>query len=88
MKKNVIIAILAITTILSTVYAFYEKTEAEKQQALAVENEKLAREMSIKAEEQMKLAEQQLRRTEVSMMEALKQTQIANEALKNCKKSN
>lgn len=85
MKKNIIIAFLAITTILSTVYAFYQKGEAEKQGALAIQNERLAREMAIKAEQQMKMAEAQMHIAQLNAMEAREQAQIAREAQKKKK---
>lgn len=87
MKKNIIIVILAITLILSFVYGQYEKVEAEKQERLAFENAKLAKEAAMQAKEQMARAEQESHMAQMNMAEALKQTQIANEALAKCKKS-
>jgi Tfp pilus assembly protein PilO len=79
MKKNFIIAFLAVTTILSVVYAFYQKAEAEKQEELAIQNERIAREMTIKAEQQMKMAEGEMRKAQLKAMEMM-QAQIALEA--------
>lgn len=81
MNKNIIIALLAITTISSTVYAFYQKAEAEKQETLAIQNEGLAKEMAIKAEQQMKMAEAQMHIAQLNAMRAMEQAQIAQEAL-------
>ena len=46
MNKNIIIAILAVTSILAIVYGQYEKMEAEKWEAAAVVNEKRAHDMA------------------------------------------
>ena len=80
MKKNIIIAILTITTIMSIIYAFYQETEAEKQKKLAMENQVLAIKQEHRAEQQMQLAA-------VNAMQAMQQVQIVNELLQECKKT-
>ena len=85
MKKNIIIAVLTVTTILSTVYAFSQRAEAKKQEALAVENEKMAMVQAENAHKQMKLAEAQTMMAMQNMMEAVKQKELAEVALKKRK---
>ena len=84
MNKNIIIALLTVLLILSVVFGLYQKTEAGKFEALAIENEKIAREVIINAERQMKLAEghAQMAATAVS------QLQVALEELQKSKKPN
>ena len=67
MNKNIIIALLTVLLILSIAFGFYQKTEAGKFEALAIENGKIAREAAINAENQMELAQQQ---RVIAMMEA------------------
>jgi Tfp pilus assembly protein PilO len=81
MKKNVIIALLAVVSVLSLSYGFYQKQEADKFELMAQENERVASEMRTVAEHQQKLAEQQRMIAEVNMVEAIRQRQIAEERL-------
>lgn len=78
MKKNLIIGLLTLVAVLSIAYGYYQKDRAD-------ENERLAREMMIKAEEQQKLAEQQRRIAEMNMMEAMRQREIAQAELQKIK---
>jgi len=82
MKKNIIIAILSVLVIVSIAFGLYQKTQAGKFEALAIENEKLAREAAIHAEKQMKLAEQQA----LLGVMALEKLQVALAELQNSKK--
>lgn len=82
MNKNIIIALLIVLLILSVSFGFYQKAKAGKFEALAIENEKMARELTINAEKQMKLAEQQA----LLGVMALDQLQVALEELKKNKK--
>jgi hypothetical protein len=68
MKKNLIIGLLTIVTVLSLAYGYYQKDRADENELRANENERLAREMMIKAEEQQKLAEQQRRIAEIFLL--------------------
>ena len=85
MKKNIIIAILALTTIMSTVYAFYQQTEAKKMEALAKENERMAAKQADLARQQMILADEQRMIAIRNMEEAHKQRALAEAALKKRK---
>ena len=85
MKKNIIIAILALTTIMSTVYAFYQQTEAKKMEALAKENERMAAKHADLARQQMILADEQRMIAIRNMEEAHKQRALAEAALKKRK---
>ena len=87
MKKNIIIFVLTIISIVSIVYAFYQRTEAVKQKVLADTNAMKAFEMQKLAHAQMEIAEKNKRVAEVSAMEAMKQVAISEELLKNCRKS-
>ena len=83
MNKNIIIALLSVLLILSIAFGFYQKTEAGKFEARAIENEKMAREAAINAERQRKLAEQQA----LLGAMALEKLQEALEELQRSKKS-
>mgnify|MGYP001613645252 CR=1 FL=1 len=87
MKKNIIIVILAITSILSVVYGRYQKTEALRNEQMAIENARLAREVTIQAEGAMKLAQEQRDIALANATEAMRQAQIANEALEKSNKA-
>lgn len=87
MKKNLIIGLLTIISVLSISFGYYQKDRADKNELKANENERLAREMMIKAEEQMKMAEQQRRIAEVNAMEAMRQREIAQDELNNRKRT-
>ncbi len=79
MNKNIIIALLTVLLILSVAFGFYQKTETGKFEALAMENEKMARGGGvINAEKQMKLAEQQA----LLGVMALEKLQVALQELK------
>jgi hypothetical protein len=77
MKKNFIIGLLTLVTVLSIAYGYYQKNRADENELRANENERLAREMMIKAEDHLKRAEQQRRIAEMKMMEAMRQREIA-----------
>ena len=83
MKKNIIIALLSMLLVLSIAFGFYQKTEAGKFEALAIENEKMAREAAINAEKQMMLAQDHAQMTS----KAVSQLQMALEELQKSRKS-
>lgn len=85
MKKNLIIGLLTLVTVLSIAYGYYQSDRADENEVRANENERLAREMMIKAEEQQKIAEQQRRIAEINMMEAIRQKEIAETELQKRK---
>lgn len=59
MKKNLIIGLLTIVSLLSLTYGYFQKQRADEQEALAIENAKIAREAEIRAEQSQKEAEMQ-----------------------------
>lgn len=79
MKKNLVIALLAVVSVLSLAYGFYQKQEADKFELMAQENERQAIEMRSLAEQQLKLAKQQQMIAESNMVETIRQRQIAEE---------
>lgn len=56
MKKNILIGVLALISILSIVFALAEKTEAERQAQLAVLNAQLAQKNAVEAQLQKEMA--------------------------------
>ncbi|MBK5279818.1 MAG: hypothetical protein JJE09_13245 [Bacteroidia bacterium] len=56
MKKNIVIGVLALISILSILFALVEKAEAEKQVELAQKSAIEARKAQILAEEQRQIA--------------------------------
>lgn len=68
MTKNIIIALLCVFLILSIAFGLFQKTEARRFEALAIENEKIAREAAIDAEKQMRLAQDRLQVTLAELM--------------------
>lgn len=83
MKKSIIIPLLSLLFILSIGFGFYQKTEADKFEAVAIENGKIAREAAINAEKQMKQAQQHA----AMASNAISQLQVALEELQKSKKS-
>jgi len=78
MKKNIIIAILSITTVCSLIFALYQTTEAKKQEQLAIAAGELAQQNEMKARKEKELAD-------MARMEAVKQKEIADECSRNKK---
>jgi Tfp pilus assembly protein PilO len=69
MKKNLIIGLLTIVSLLSISYSYFQKERADENELLANENERLAKEMRIKSEDQTKFMEQQMRQIEMMIKE-------------------
>jgi hypothetical protein len=86
MKKNLIIAGLAIGLAMAIVFGIYQRTEARRQEALAVANAVEATIHRDNAEMARKEAEEQRKMAIMNAMEAERQRQVADEALKNCLK--
>ena len=86
MKKNLIIAFLSVSLIVSVSFGTYQTIRANENEILAVLNEKLAKEMAIKAEQQMRRAEEQMHIAAANAMQAMRQADIANEQLLKSKK--
>lgn len=72
MKKNILIGVLLVVTLLSMLYAFVQKAEAEKVKKLAFENLKVAEEVKRESEE--------CRRSSEQMQQALADALAATEA--------
>ena len=81
MKKNLVITLLAVVSVLSLSYGFYQKQEADKFEQVAKENERFAIATRMEAEHQKRLAEQQRDIAERAYIEAERQRQIAEERL-------
>ena len=79
MKKNIIIGILAVLTVLSTFFGMYQRTEAIKQRQLAEQNAIMAQHNAQMAQENEKQARAQMQMAMVSKVEAEKQLQLAKE---------
>lgn len=79
MKKNLIIGLLTIVSLSSMTYGYFQKERADEQEALAIENAKIAREAEIRADQNRKEAEMQ-------RMIAVEQTAMALKALDEEKK--
>ena len=80
MKKNLIIGLLTIVSLLSLTYGYIQKQRADEQEALALENAKIAREQQIMAEQNRKEAEMQ-------RMMATEQAAMVQKALEDAKKN-
>jgi len=59
MKKNLLIVLLAITSLLSLAYGYTQKKRADEQEALAIENAKIAEQQQAIAEKNAIEAERQ-----------------------------
>ena len=81
MKKNLIIGLLIIVSLLSSTYGYFQKERANEQEALATENAQIAREAEIRAEQSQKEAVMQ-------RMIAVQQAAMALEALDQAKRKN
>jgi Tfp pilus assembly protein PilO len=84
MKKNLVIALLAVISVLSLSYAFYQKREADKFEQMALESEQKAIEMQTIVEQardmanhQRMLAEEQRLIAEANLVEAIRQKQLS-----------
>lgn len=86
MVKNIVIAILAILTLTSFTFAYYQKDQAERALAVAEANERRAIEMERKALINAQMAQEQQRRAEAIFMEADRQRQLLETELKKNKK--
>jgi hypothetical protein len=77
MKKNIIIGVLALVSLLSTAFAVQQKIRADKNEALAIENEKRALQMMDEASKAADEAQRQRMIAEVALVEAMKQRDLA-----------
>lgn len=85
MKKNLIIVVLALTSIASGAYGYFQKVRADESEMRAIENEKLAREMKTQADDQRRLAEQQTQIAEMNAQQAMIQRAIVEDLLQKKK---
>lgn len=85
MKKNLIIGLLTIISVLSLIYGYMQKQRADEQEALAIENAKIAREQQIIAEQSRKEAEMQRMIAIENEQRAMEQAAMAMKALENAK---
>ena len=88
MKKNIIIGLLTIISLLSLTYGYYQKERADKQGALNIEQSHIAREALIRAEQSQKEAEMQRRIAEENAIRAMEQAEMATKATAEAKKKN
>jgi replicative DNA helicase len=79
MKKNILIVILAMTTIASLALEYQQKQAADEARMLALEMEKLAQYQRMIAEEQMERAKRNEKIAIVNAFEAVKQREIAEQ---------
>jgi hypothetical protein len=79
MKKNLIIGLLTIVSLLSITYGYFQKEKADEQEALAIENAKIAREAEIRAEQSQKEAEMQRQIAIMETHRAMEQAEMALE---------
>jgi hypothetical protein len=85
MKKNILIGVLSLTTVASVVFAFYQQSLAVASRMKAIENEVLAKELSLQAVTAQRMAEDQRKMAEANAMEAVRQQQLAQEELRKCR---
>jgi len=88
MKKNLIIGLLTIISLSSMTYGYYQKERADEQEALAIENAKIARESEIKAEQSQREAEVQRDIAVMNLHRAMEQAEMAKKAATDAKKKN
>ena len=86
MKKNIIIGALAITTIVSLLYAFAQKSRADKHQELATRSFDIATELIKELERTKKESEEQRHIAQRNATEAIRQRELLEEQLKKVKK--
>jgi len=88
MKKNIIIGLLTIISLLSLTYGYYQKERADKQEALNIEQSQIAREALIRAEQSQKEAEMQRQIAIMETHRAMEQVEMARKAETEGKKKN
>jgi hypothetical protein len=88
MKKNLIIGLLTIVSLSSMTYGYLQKERADEQEALAIENAKIAREAEIKAEQSQKEAERQRDIAVMNAQRAMEQAEMYMKAATEAKKKN
>lgn len=86
MKKNILIAVLLVITVLSLVYAFVQRAEAETQRRIAEENTeraeqafKMAEAERQKMEDMLEIATRAAERAQAEMEKGTKWTNVLRE---------
>lgn len=85
MKKNRMIVILTIVSILSISYGYYQKSRADESVRIATELKNQVEELRLLAEQHMLEAQEQRQMAEIQAMEAMRQRQLAEEELRKLK---
>lgn len=88
MRKNLIIVLLTIVSLSSMTYGYFQKERADEQEALAIEQSKIAREAVIKAEQSQKEAQMQRDMAVVEAHRAMEQLEMALKTAAEAKKKN
>lgn len=82
MKKNLIIAVLALVSLFSIAFGFQQKAEADKQKQIAEENARLAQQAQAEVERLKQSIAESVRLAQQARAEAQLQFAIANELAK------
>jgi|JI10StandDraft_1071094.scaffolds.fasta_scaffold02835_12 hypothetical protein len=77
MKKNIIIGVLALVSVLSMAFGVQQKIRADKNEALAIENEKRALQLMEEARLAADDAQRQRMIAEANLVEAMRQRELA-----------
>lgn len=77
MKKNIIIGVLALVSVLATAFGVQQKIRADKNEALAIENERRAVELMDQARMAADDAQRQRMIAEANLVEAMHQRELA-----------
>jgi hypothetical protein len=86
MKKNLIIGPLTIISLLSLTYGYFQKQRADEQEALALENARIARKQQIMVEQSKEEAERQRMMALANEQRAMEQAAMAQKALEEAKR--
>lgn len=87
-RITIVLAILAVTCVLMFIYGFLQGKEAEKQRALAAEQQMEAQRQRDRAIQLQKVAESEKIRAEQNRMLAEENRKKAEQALADCQKKN
>lgn len=77
MKKNLLIGILGFVSVFSFAFGYQQKVRADRNEVIALENEKRAIELEKAAEAALDEAKHQKMIAEMNILEAMKQREIA-----------
>lgn len=85
MIKNLLIGLLTVVSLTSMTYGYLQKARADEQEAIALENMKIAREAESKAEQMQKEAAVQKQIALVHVHQVMEQAELAMKAAANVK---